>query len=119
MEKLPLNKRIAEAAHISLEQADRAIEATIDGFRCLLHVEEINVGNTPVPHVAEAQSAPAPLAQLRRHCHPRHRGDLVAHIAKEAGIEARAAGTALALVLGQLEAIGREVGVRSVLEYRP
>ena len=47
------------------------------------------------------------------------REELVAHIAQEAGIETRAAGIALALVLEQLDEIGRDAGVRTVLEYRP
>lgn len=160
-DKQALCGHIAKAAGISEECAERAIDATLSGFRCLLHREEITLpggpapqavkGGAPVPPVtpkiqmslpggpapqvmmaggstaAATVSSPAPqstlpgtpVQQYRRHCRPAHRSELVEHIAHEAGISKEAAGLALAAILGQINSIGADAGVRAVLEYRP
>ena len=136
-DKKPLCGHIAQAAGISEDCAGRAIDATLSGFRCLLHREEITVPGGPTPQIAvpggptpqvAAAGGPAPQKtsmpggsdpHYRRHCRPAHRSELVEHIAHEAGISKEAAGLALAAILAQVNSIGADAGVRAVLEYRP
>jgi nucleoid DNA-binding protein len=51
-DKKPLCGHIAQAAGISEDCAGRAIDATLSGFRCLLHREEITVPGGPTPQIA-------------------------------------------------------------------
>jgi hypothetical protein len=138
MARLALNVLIAEAAGIRVEQADRAIDAALQGLDCIIHTEISSLGTPPQPQISSLGTPPQPQIsplgtppqpqisslgtppQPQVACRPPQRRDeLVPHIAEAAGIPVRAAGIALGLVLAQLDSIGRDAGLCATYEFRP